>query len=148
MTLTVPCAIPYAAMESYRDPYCDQDHNPRKRCNDALGPAPEPAAVFAVAAVEPTGAAAAASEREVAEPPASSAVREAVAIAEIPQPTPYATREWERTAAAVEAIAIDDEFDAEQEERASNPAMRLAIVALALVAAWIIARALSSRSRQ
>ena len=137
-------------MRPYHDPCCDQNHTPRQRCNDALASAtaPGPAAPFHVGPVESTAEPAAVSEREFAEPPPSSAVRGALAIAEMPQPTPYATREWERTAAAVEATAIDDAFDDEHEERRSGSAMRLAIVALALVAAWLIARALRSRSRE
>ena len=134
-------------MEIYHDPCCDRSHTPRQRCNDALASATAPGqdAAFAVDPVEPAVEPAAVSEREAPEPPPSSAVRGALAIAEMPQPTPYATREWERTAAAVEATAIDDEFDDKHEERRSGSAMRLGIVALALVAAWLIARALRSR---
>jgi hypothetical protein len=137
-------------MEIYHDPCCDQSHTLRQRCNDALASAtaPEPAVAFATDPVEPTVEPAAVSEREAVESPPSSAVREAVAIAEMSQPTPYATREWERTAAAVEATVRDGEFDVEREERARGPAMRLAIVALALVAACLIARAFRSRPRE
>ena len=135
-------------MEIYHDPFCDQGHTLRQPCNDALGPAPEPATAFAVDPVEPSAGPVAASEREAAAPPPSSAVRDAVAIAEMPQPTPYATREWERTAAAVEATVRDPEFNDELEERPSGSAMKLAIVVLALFAAWLVARARRSRSRE
>lgn len=147
MTLTVLCAVQFAAMETHHDPYCNEQHTARQRCNDALASAgaPEPVAAFDVDPVEPTLEPAAVSERVVAGPQASGSLREAVALAETQQPTPYATREWERTAAAVEPTAIVAEFDADHVERRSGPALRLAIAAAALVAAWLIARALRSR---
>lgn len=150
MTLTVLCAVQFAAMEIHHDPYCNEQHTARQRCNDAFASATalEPAAAFDVDPVEPTVEPAAVSEREVADPPASGSLRAAVAIAEMPQPTPYATREWERTTAAVERTAIAGEFGAEQVERRSGAAMRLAIAVAALVAVWLIARALRSRFRE
>ena len=137
-------------MQPEHDPFCDQGHTARQRCNGALAPATalEPAAPFDVDAIELNVEPAAASEREAAEPPPSSAVREAVAIAGMAQPTRYATREWERTAAAGEATGRSDEFNDEHEGRRRGSAMSLAIVAIALVGTWLVSRALRSRSRE
>ncbi len=84
-------------MDIYHDPYCDEQHTPRQRCNDALAPA-APVAAFDIDPVESR-----VEPEDAAEPLAPSAVREAVATAEMPQPAPDVTHAWERTAAAVEA---------------------------------------------
>ncbi len=92
--------------------YCDERHSERQQCN-ALAPAGIRASVpiesDAVEVAEP------AAMVEPEEEPASSAVREAVAAADVPEPTVYVSREWDRTASAVEANGGDDEgFDVEK----------------------------------
>jgi hypothetical protein len=133
-------------MDIYHDPYCDEQHTPRQRCNDAL--ATPPAAAFDIDPVESRVGPADVAERDIVEPLAPSAIREAVATAEMPQPAPDVTHAWERTAAAVEATSDNDEFPAERDVRPARSTMRIAIVAIALVAAWLVVRALRPRPRE
>lgn len=123
-------------MSIYHDPRCDGQHTARQRCNDALAPAPPPAATFDVDPVEPTVEA-----DNAIEPRASNALRDAVATAEMPQPAPGVTREWERTAAALEATPASDAPGAEHDSYPARQAIRIAVVALALATAWLVTRA-------
>ena len=131
-------------MQPLHDLYCDENHMPRQACNDALAPAdvrarrsatPEP--------VAPEPAPSAPDE----EPPLPSAVREAIAIAEMAPPTPYVTREWERTAAAVAGMS-DADADPAREEGARRDGIIawFAIIGLATASVWMFVRALRGRS--
>jgi hypothetical protein len=130
-------------MDIYHDPYCDEQHTPRQRCNDALAPPPPPAAAFDINPVEST-----VEPEDTVEPRPSSALREAVATAEMPPPAPDVSRAWERTAAAVEATPDSNALGAGHDERPARSTMRIAIVALALVAAWLVVRAPRPRPRE
>jgi hypothetical protein len=135
-------------MDIDHDPHCDELHTPRQRCNDALAPPPPPAAAFDIDPVESTVRPADVAERDIVEPLAPSALREAVTAAEMPQPTPDVTRAWERTAAAVEATPDSNEFAAEHAAHPTRSAMRIAVAALALTAAWLAIRALHPKPRE
>lgn len=75
-------------MEAQHDPWCDRSHSARQRCNEALRPT-DPLETFSPLTLP-------------AEPDAQ---REAVAAAEVPEPTPYAAREWQSTVASLERPA-------------------------------------------
>ncbi len=113
-------------MQPEHDASCDEQHLPRQQCNTALAPAVGQRDT-AVPVVTPIAAPA------PDEDPASSAIRETVAMAHAPQPTVYVSREWERTAAAVgprEAAVVD------ADERSKSGGMRRAamvVVAIAVV---------------
>lgn len=114
--------------------YCDERHSERQQCN-ARAPAGIRASVpiesDAVEVAEP------AAMVEPEEEPASSAVREAVAAADVPEPTVYVSREWDRTASAVEANGGDDEgFDVEKS--ASGGTVRRVAMALAAIAVVLV----------
>jgi hypothetical protein len=87
-------------MQPQHEPYCDHQHLPRQRCNDALAPAPDPVAAFEPPAVEAEALAAVMSADEAAAETAPNLLREAAS--EAPAPTRYAGREWQRSAESLE----------------------------------------------
>jgi hypothetical protein len=128
-------------MEPTHEAYCDRNHPARQRCNRALFPADpvEQVDVTGNGVVSPT-AAAAAEERVDAQ-------REAVAEAEVPEPTAYAAREWGSTAAALESpayLASEREHAVEATVNRGVPLIGRALVvggAVALAAlAWSLRR--------
>ena len=134
-------------MQSAHDRYCDETHTPRQACNDALAP-PElrSSAPIEPKIIEPQPAPLSSADDD---PPMSSAVREAIAITQLAPPTPYVTREWERTAAAVADAARDPERDPAREEvsRVTGAIAWLAIVGLAAFTVLVFVRALRIRVR-
>ena len=74
------------------EPYCDEDHLPRQRCNRALAPEGDPVAAFDIDPVEvPPPAPEIEPEQEVVEP-ASSTLRDAVALEPMPHASPWVAR--------------------------------------------------------
>lgn len=134
------------------EPYCDETHSPRQRCNDALAPTPQalndlaPATPPVVEAAPEPATEAEAEADAVVEP--SHAVREAVVAGVMPAPSPYATRAWEETARAIESGARDDawedaaEVDVADGTRAGSlaPVAIAAGVLAACVVVWRVAR--------
>ena len=127
-------------MRPLHDRYCNESHTPRQPCNDALAPiemqSTEPIEPDSLETeTEPTDIAALPDE-----PPMSSAVREAVAVAPMPPPSPYVTREWERTAAAVSgARSGADDVDVGSRR---GGVRWIAIVGLAAAVMWVLVRTL------
>ncbi|MBI5285442.1 MAG: hypothetical protein HY874_10150 [Chloroflexi bacterium] len=98
-------------MNPRHDLYCDRNHTPRQRCNGALANARISEGLSPRAPAQPqpvpppaSGDAGAPSANGAAhaEEPQPDDTRDAVATAEVPEPTAYVTREWSKTAAAVE----------------------------------------------
>ncbi len=123
--------------------YCDERHSERQQCN-ALAPAGIRASVpiesDAVEVAEP------AAMVEPEEEPASSAVREAVAAADVPEPTVYVSREWDRTASAVKANGGDDEgFDVEKSASGGGTVRRVAMALAAIAVVLVTARGVRGR---
>jgi hypothetical protein len=146
-------------MFSEHEPFCDQSHTMRQRCNDRLRveAAAEAAAFARLAAESPVPSsngtmhdAAPAEPAALAEPavaPAPDAPparqREAVvASVEVPEPTPYVTREWARTAAAVEGHEAGGRYDLDPvSDRRDRSALRIAVIAWAAIAiVWLLMR--------
>jgi hypothetical protein len=124
--------------------YCDERHSARQQCNDALAPAGIRASVpiesDAVEVAEP------AAMVEPEEEPASSAVREAVAAADVPEPTVRVSREWDRTASAVEVNGGDDEgFDVEKSASGGGTVRRVAMALAAIAIVLVTARGVRGR---
>ncbi len=117
-------------MQPQHDVFCDEQHLPRQQCNTALAPA----VLRAARPIERDPVETAAIDKlEPDEEPASSAVRDAVAMAETPEPTVYVSREWERTSAAVghrDAAAIDAD---KRSSRGGARQIAMAVVAIAVV---------------
>jgi hypothetical protein len=119
------------------EPYCDQSHSPRQRCNDALAPGaealndlapapppePEPEAPVPVEPIDVTPP-----------PEASPLLREAVVAGAMPAPSPYATRAWEETVRALDAEAWH-ETAPEDDAHAASRRQVLPPIALAGAAA-------------
>ena len=149
-------------MNPGHDLYCDRNHTPRQRCNGALAnarisaelsprdppqpePVPEPAAHDAFAVVAPSTNGGAPHTEE----PQPDATRDAVATAEVPEPTAYVTREWGKTAAAVEAAHRPSRPPAPTERRrAPGPAIALAGALISLVLLLLVMRKRSRESPQ
>jgi hypothetical protein len=118
------------------DLYCDEQHSDRQQCNDALAPADVRASAQAESDAAAVAEPAAAVEPEPEDEPASPAVHDAVAAADVPEPTVYVSREWDRTTSAVEAIGLDDDgFAVEKDAPGGGTGRRvvLALVAIAVV---------------
>ncbi len=131
-------------MQASHDRYCDESHTPRQACNDALAPAEmrvRPAIETDPVDTVPESVIAQQAEEE----PASSAVREAVAMAEMPQPTQYVTQEWERTAAAVAGAAFDTGDDDAAEQASGGAARKLVMLGAVVAAVWVVVRMLRRR---
>jgi uncharacterized membrane protein len=128
-------------MQPPHEPYCDQQHAPRQRCNDALAPAPDPVAAYEPPAAEAEPIAAAALSEPMEAEPASSAVRDIAG--EAPIPTSYAGREWRRAAASLEApdyLASDAEHALDvAKDKGARIAGKLALVAGGLAVAGVAA---------
>ena len=141
-------------MNPRHDLYCDRNHTPRQRCNGALAnariseglsprtatkprpvPPPAPGDALEAAVLSTNGA-------PHAEAPQPDATRDAVATAEVPEPTTYVTREWSKTAAAVEEAHRPSLPPAPVERRrAPGPAIALLggiviLLLLAIVVRW------------
>ena len=86
-------------MQPTHDAYCDRNHPPRQRCNRAMFPA-DP-----VESVDGGTNGAYAAAPMPLEEERMDAQREAIAEAEVPQPTAYTSREWGSTVAALEEPA-------------------------------------------
>ncbi len=150
-------------MTTRHDPACDRQHTARQRCNANLAPHPEhparlapeptptPIADEATAPAElPLTEAAATDWPPVATPSdAPDPIREHVAAAEVPEPSPFAAREWRRTAAAVgdpptPAIALEQDAQRERPHAASSapvrvrPAVMFALFAAAAIVAVVL----------
>ena len=140
---------------------CDQQHTPRQACNRNLAPAtegvivspPEPAAPAATppANPEPVLASSVVVDAEVIiedEQPRAS-----VATEEMPSPSPWASRAWEDTAAAVGATTtpappladVSDPWDQDFNEDESRG--HAGIVVIALIALVVIFFMLRRRRR-
>jgi hypothetical protein len=129
-------------MQASHDRYCDESHTPRQACNDALAPAEMRARVE----MDPVDTVPESLMAEQApHEPASSAVREAVAMTEMPQPTSYVTREWERTAAAVAGSERDTGNDDVAEEASGGGVRKIVVMVAAAVAMWVLVRRLRRR---
>ncbi len=111
--------------------YCDEQHPPRQRCNDALAP-PGVRAALIESAATPDAVSVVADPVE-AEEPASSAIRDAVSESGAPQPTVYVSREWERTEAAVSGSEMRDAVPDAPSGGGSVRKVAMAAVAIAVV---------------
>ncbi len=149
-------------MNPRHDLYCDRSHTPRQRCNGALAnariseglnprapeqpqPSSEPTPNDALAAIPPSTNGAPHTEE-----PQPDATRDAVATAEVPEPTVYVTREWGKTAAAVEEAHRPSRPPAPTERRRSpGPAIALfgGVISLMLLVV-VVARKRSRKSPQ
>jgi hypothetical protein len=126
-------------MQASHDRYCDEIHTPRQACNDALAPAEMRARVE----LDPVDTVPESLMAEQApHESASSAVREAVAMAEMPQPTSYVTREWERTAAGSERDAGSGNAPT---EASGGGARKIVMTVLVVVALCAVVRVLRRR---
>ncbi len=126
--------------------YCDGRHSERQQCNDALAPAGIPASVPIESDSVEVADPAAMVEPEPEEEPAPSAVREAVAAADVPEPTVYVSREWDRTASAVEANGGADEgFDVEKSASGGGTVRRVAMALAAIAVVLVTARGVRGR---
>jgi hypothetical protein len=121
--------------------YCDEQHPPRQRCNDALAP-PGVRAALVGGAVAPDAASAIADPVE-AEDPASSAIRDAVSESGAPQPTVYVSREWERTEAAVGGRDTSDAVP--DAPSGGSSVRRIAMVAVAIAVVLLTVRGVRGR---
>ena len=131
-------------MQPSHDRYCDEGHTPRQACNDALAPddmrASDPVEPMASDA-EPVGV------TEPEDPPMPSAVREAIAIAQMAPTTRYVTREWERTAAAVSGVADADEAPcADGRSRGGRVVRAIALVGAVVAVIVIVLRVRGRRA--
>jgi hypothetical protein len=128
-------------MQPTHDAYCDRNHPPRQRCNRALFPA-DP-----VESVDLTTNGVLAPAPMPIEEERVDAQREAIAEAEVPQPTAYASREWGSTVAALEEpayLASEREHAVEVTVNRGAPLIGRALVvggAIAVAAlAWSLRR--------
>lgn len=134
------------------DSYCDENHQPRQRCNQALAPTPDALNTLAPApeadpAPIPEPPAAERIDQPVAEPPPSASVREAVIAGAMPAASPYATRAWEDTTRALDAAPQDDDMPSTSEAtEPSGPNVPLMLGAALIVIMLIVLR-LRSRQR-
>jgi hypothetical protein len=135
---------------------CDQQHTPRQACNKNLAPAsegvivspPEPAAPPSPPAnPEPVLASSVVIDAEVIIEDADE--RASVATEEMPAPSPWASRAWEDTAAAVGATATpapppedsSDPWDQDFNEDESRGHAGIVVIALiVLVVIFILLR--------
>ena len=97
-------------MNEAHQPYCDHNHTPRQRCNRArdVGVRPSermidvPPRAQPVAGTPGNGRDSSAPARKPVDDPRAAVVRQTVATTDVPAPTEFVTREWSRTATAVE----------------------------------------------
>ncbi len=126
--------------------YCDEKHSERQQCNHTLAPAEIRASVPIESGAVEVADPAAMVGPEPEEEPASSAVREALAAAGVPEPTVYVSREWDRTASAVEANGGDDEgYDVEKSTSGGGTVRRVAMALAAIAVVLVTARGVRGR---
>jgi hypothetical protein len=135
-------------MNDDHQPYCDQTHTPRQRCNRVLAPEPDPAdriideALSALPASSPSGNGRTASAPTPVVDERPSMVRETIATADAPPPTEFVTREWSKTAGAVEQAYRSDTWVSSTPNRrsGSGPAIAIISAAISLVLVLLFAR--------
>jgi L-serine deaminase len=88
--------------ESTHEPYCDENHAPRQRCNRALASAGDPIAAFEAKPEPARAQPEIVVENEIVAPPVSSAVREAVAAQAMPSASPWVARALDDRVQALE----------------------------------------------
>ena len=129
-------------MNETHEPFCDRNHTPRQRCNRALGlddiapppnpePQPQPEAT-PLAHPAPDGVLASPGDNRSADEPRVDLTRETIATIEMPAPTEFVTREWSKTASAVEQAHRPPAAAAAPDERRRSVGMTIALIGAAI----------------
>jgi hypothetical protein len=141
-------------MNETHEPFCDRNHTPRQRCNRALGlddnglvldPEPLPqndATPLAHSAPDGVLASPAADEPRV------DLTRETMATVEMPAPTEFVSREWSKTADAVERAHRPEASEPPARRRGPGPTIALAGAAVSLVLLLLYVAQRRARSSQ